>query len=259
LIVVRGEGDEAVATEVGPTGTVSNLDLLTDGAPRSLVVTPGGSTLVFSTTVDEAAVYTLPVGSQGPATPFALGVEGLIDHLDTDGGWVAGTVGDNSFLLDLSTGAVFLGPPGVRFSFDRTERVYLDPETAAFVEGTFFGYVVDASDSEIVFDEAEFLTGDDAAAAAEAAGEESPPPNDFFIRNTTDRTITLRLAPAVEVFVQAGFPEAGVGAERITLDEWLGLRRGEPLDFDWYGAGALPYSITVKNGRITVIDEVYLP
>jgi hypothetical protein len=261
LVVVRGAGGESLVTEVGSDGSTSTLDLLTDGAPRSVVLTPDGSTLVFSTDADDSDVYTLPVGSQGPAAAIPLPVEGPITRLDTDGEWVAGMVGDQSFLLDLNSGTAFVGPVGVRFTFDRSTRAYTGPGVDQIIDGRFFGWVRSAGAQSIEFDEAEFLTGEDAAAAAEAAGEESPPPNDFFIRNTTEDTTPIPLADDPDIRIQGNVLQAGIGLEPVTLAQWLLLLEGDTnaVDFEWYGAGALPYWITVEGGEVVAVEEVYLP
>ncbi len=261
MVVVRGAGGESLVTEVGSDGSTSTLDLLTDGAPLSVVLTPDGSTLVFSTDADDSDVYTLPVGSQGPAAAIPLPVEGPITRLDTDGEWVAGMVGDQSFLLDLTSGTAFVGPVGVRFSFDRSTRAYTGPGVEQIIDGRFFGWVRSAGAGSIEFDEADFLTGEDAAAAAEAAGEESPPPNDFFIRNTTEDTTPIPLADDPDIRIQGNVLQAGIGLEPVTLAQWLLLIEGDSsvIDFEWYGAGALPYWVTVQGGEIVAVEEVYLP
>lgn len=261
LVVLRGSGGESLVTEVGSDGSTSTLDLLTDGAPRSVVLTPDGSTLVFSTDADDIDVYTLPVGSQGPAAAIPLPVEGPITRLDTDGDWVAGMVGDQSFLLDLTSGVAFVGPAGVRFTFDRSTRAYTGPGVEQIIDGRFFGWVRSAGAETIDFDEAEFLTGEDAAAAAEAAGEESPPPNDFFIRNTSEHTIAIPITGNPDIRIQGDVLQAGLGLEPVTLAQWLLLLEGDTdvIDFDWYGGGALPYWITVEGGQVVAVEEVYLP
>ncbi len=261
LVVLRGSGGESLVTEVGSDGSIGTLDLLTDGAPRSVVVTPDGSTLVFSTDADDTSVYTLAVGSQGPASAIPLPVEGPITRLDTDGDWAAGMVGDQSFLLDLASGVAFVGPEGVRFTFDRSSRAYTGPGVERIIDGRFFGWVRSAGAGAIEFDEAEFLTGEDAAAAAGAAGEESPPPNDFFIRNTTEDTTPLPLAEDPDIRIQGNVLQAGIGLEPVRLAQWLLLLEGDTsvIDFEWYGAGALPYWITVEGGKVVALEEVYLP
>jgi hypothetical protein len=262
LLVVRGTGGEAVVNVVSGSEPSRALDLLTDGNPVSAVVTPDGATMVFSTDVEgEATVYTLPLGSQGPAAAHPLSVEGRVSGLDTDGDWVAGQVDDRSFLLDLGTGSVFVGPPNVRFVFDRADRNYVGPGVDRVLDGRFFGFVRSADGEAVVFDEAEFLTGEDAARAAEDAGEESPPPNDFFIRNSRDETQSIPLSADPDVRIQGDVLQAGIGLEPVTLAQWLLLLEGDTsvIDFDWYGAGALPYWITIESGRIVAIEEVYLP
>ncbi len=262
LLVIQGTGAEALASLVDRQGRSARLDLLADGNPVSAVLSPDGGSMFFSTDAsDDGVVYTLAIGSQGPAAPFPLDLPGPVTRLDTDGVWVAGIAGRNAFLLDTSTGDVFPGPSDVRFVFDRTDRTYLGSGATRIIDGRFFGWVRSATPGSIQFDEAEFLTGDDAAVAAEAAGEESPPPNDYFIRNTSEDTSRIPVAEGVEVRVQASYPEAGVDWESVTREVWLRLLAGDlsAVDFEWYGQGTLPYWITIEEGEAILLEEVYLP
>ncbi len=262
LLVIQGTGAEALASLVDRQGRSARLDLLADGNPVSAVLSPDGGSMVFSTDAsDDGVVYTLAIGSQGPAAPFPLGLPGPVTRLDTDGEWVAGLAGRTAFLLDTSTGDVFPGPSDVRFVFDRTDRTYLGSGATRIIDGRFFGWIRSATPGSIQFDEAEFLTGDDAAAAAEAAGEESPPPNDYFIRNTSEDTTRIPVSDDVEVRVQASYPEAGVDWESITREQWIRLLAGDlaAVDFEWVGQGTLPYWITIEEGEAILLEEVYLP
>jgi hypothetical protein len=262
LLVVAGTGAEAVARVVDATGEGSVVDLLADDPPAGAVVTPDGGTAVFTTT-SPGIVFTLALGSQGPATQHRVG-EGTVSGLDTDGRWVAGLIDTDgtatSFILDLTTDEVIVGPAGVRFTFARDDRRY-PAGGGEVVDGRFFGFLPEVTADRVSIDYAEFLTGEEAAAAAEAAGEESPPPNDFFIRDDDPAVVDIPLAPDANVRLQANFPEAGIGLEPVTVEQWLGLRAGDTavVDFEWYGAGSLPYRITVRAGVVVAVEEVYLP
>jgi hypothetical protein len=48
-----------------------------------MVVTPDGGIMVFSTTVASGTVFTLPIGSQGPAAAHSLPRNGPVTNLDT--------------------------------------------------------------------------------------------------------------------------------------------------------------------------------
>jgi hypothetical protein len=262
LLTIRGTGEEAVASLVTRTGQSIRLDLLAPGNPVSAVLTPDGREMVFSTDdSDEALVYTLAVGSQGPAAAHRLGVDGRVERLDTDGTWASGVIDDTPFLLDLMGGEVYFGPDGVRFAFDRSDRALARTSEQVHLDGRFFGYIRSAREGSIRFDEADYLTGEDAAEAAEAAGDESPPPNDFYIRNTSEETERIPLADDVEIRIQANIPEAGVGVESVTVDQWLRLLEGDDsvVDFEWYGQGQLPYWITIEGGEAVLLEEFYLP
>jgi hypothetical protein len=261
MLVVRRGPTGPIAEVVDATGAPRPLDLLTDGAARSMVVTPDGGIMVFSTTVASGTVFTLPIGSQGPAAAHSLPRNGPVTNLDTDGTWVSGKVGEESFLLDLTSGATFTGPAAVRFSFDRDTRSYVGAGMDRIIDGRFFGYVRSVTANAVVFDEAEYLTGADAAAAAEAAGEESPPPNDFFIRNTDTATKRIPISDDPDVRIQGDVPQAGIGLEPVDLRQWVSLLAGDTdaIDFAWYGQGTLPYWITIADGTIDSVEEVYLP
>jgi hypothetical protein len=262
LLIVRGTGAEAVASLVTRTGQAIRLDLLASGNPISAVLTPDGSQIAFSTdATDDATVYTLAVGSQGPAAAHPLGIQGQVDRLDTDGSWVTGAVDDTPFIVDLSSGEVFFGPERVRFAFDRGARTLAQTPTSTPEAGRFFGFIRSAREGSIRFDEADYLTGEAAAEAAEEAGDESPPPNDFYIRNTSEETRRIPLAEEVEIRVQASYPEAGVDWEAISIDQWLRLIEGDAtaVDFDWYGQGTLPYWVTIEDGSAVLLEEFYLP
>jgi hypothetical protein len=129
------------------------------------------------------------------------------------------------------------------------------------IDGRFFGYVRSVTATAVVFDEAEYLTGADAAAAAEAAGEESPPPNDFFIRNTDTATKRIPISDDPDVRIHGDVPQAGIGLEPVDLRQWGSLLAGDTdaIDFAWYGQGTLPYWITIADGTIDSVEEVYLP
>lgn len=262
LVMIRGVGVGSGAFLIDAQGRSIRLDLLADGDPVSAVLSPDGTSIVFSTDAgEEAVVYTLALGSQGPAAPFPLGIDGPVTRLDTDGSWVSGLVDDRSFLLDTGTREVFVGPQNVRFTFDRHDRSYLGSGVEPIAEGRFFGWIRSATAGSIQFDDADYLTGEDAAEAAEAAGDESPPPNDIYIRNPSEETRRIPLADDVEIRVQASYPEAGVDWEAISREQWLRLLSGDTsaVEFQWYGQGTLPYWVTVANGEAVLAEEVYLP
>ena len=111
----------------------------------------------------------------------------------------------------------------------------------------------------------EMLTGDEAVAAARedgVIGEDEDLPNDFYIRDLEEET-TLPVAPDASVVLQACYENGPcVTTETVDLDTWSVLLGGEEdpgLDWQWYGAGLLPYRWHVADGTVVLVEEQYLP
>jgi hypothetical protein len=148
------------------------------------------------------------------------------------------------------------------------------PDTSGTTSGTTtqtqaggeqFGYIRSVSTAgpaaTLAFDEAEFLTGEEAQRAAEEdgvvqAGE--PVPNDYYIRNPDKTTQTLPIAT-----------DAKITARRCSL-----CRKGQPGDLedflasfmktgqtyaDPYRGAKSQYWLTIEDGTVVAIDEQYLP
>jgi hypothetical protein len=115
--------------------------------------------------------------------------------------------------------------------------------------GKWYGFVSAATSTAIDFDLACWYTGAAANAAAAADGEESPPPNDYYVRNESTRTRSVKVAPTATV---AWLPQPGnPAAEDVSYADWLADR--EARDFQpsaW---------LTIEGGQITHIEEQYTP
>jgi hypothetical protein len=131
--------------------------------------------------------------------------------------------------------------------------------------GEQFGYIRSVSTAgpaaTLAFDEAEFLTGDEAQRAAEEDGAVppgEPVPNDYYIRNPDKTTQTLPIAT-----------DAKITARRCSL-----CRKGQPgnlEDFlasfmktgqtyaDPYRGAESQYWLTIEDGTVVAIDEQYVP
>ncbi|HZD17146.1 MAG TPA: hypothetical protein VE669_03290 [Actinomycetota bacterium] len=130
-------------------------------------------------------------------------------------------------------------------------------------DGRHFGFIkrVDVRNRVIVFDLAEFLTGDEANEAAAEHGDETPVPNDYYIVNDNPRLRTLPLSPDL----------------RLRLIDWnhccdlsldgdlevfaRAIAEGEPVADGsalYYGAWS-PYWLEVEDGAVVMIEEQYLP
>jgi hypothetical protein len=128
-----------------------------------------------------------------------------------------------------------------------------------------FGYIRSVSTAgptaTLAFDEAEWLTGEEAQRAAEEDGAVppgEPVPNDYYVRNPDKATETLPVAA-----------DADITARRCEL-----CRKGKPgnvADFlaafmktgqtyaDPYRGADSQYWLTIEDGTVVAIDEQYTP
>ena len=119
-------------------------------------------------------------------------------------------------------------------------------------DGSFPGFI-QVSETEVIVDRIEILSGVEAAAARADDGE--PPVEDGldipYLRNRNDRLRTLPVADDVVVVVY----DCSQACEHI---EWSydDLVAGTPLP---YGSSEIPFTLTVRDGRVVEIAEVYLP
>lgn len=131
-------------------------------------------------------------------------------------------------------------------------------------DGQHFGFIRAFTDnnSAIDFDDAEWLTdkaAQDAAIAAGACTEETREeclPNNFFINNESKITERVPVGSNAKVIMQTWkMEETGqITSKEITLAELASV-----LNIPTMHWSQLPYEITIMNGEIVLIDEVYLP
>lgn len=140
-----------------------------------------------------------------------------------------------------------------------------------------FGFLEEVSDSEVVVDYAQWLTGEEAALAAYEDGwidsVEEGVPNDYYIRNVNPRLRTHPLAEDVAVWLMTSV-EGPVGAVEVSLDEWLalfddGVPWGEdheypsfgPPHHGYLGAASIyaPYWLVLLDGEVIAIEQQYIP
>jgi len=131
-------------------------------------------------------------------------------------------------------------------------------------EGRHFGYIKSVDDGHLtlVFDRAQFFTGEAANDAAHEDGvipEDVPVPNDVYIRNVNPQLRTVPIASDVQILI-------------VNWDNCCGLIHGELAPFAHgfeepggktttgnYRGGFSPYWLTVNDGRIAAIEEQFLP
>lgn len=119
--------------------------------------------------------------------------------------------------------------------------------------GTMMGFITRAAQDMITFDEIEVLSGEDAAAARAADGE--PPVEEGvdvpYLRNPTVEAYEIPVAADVRVQVYDCSAEC-----RLVDWSYRDLAGGAPLPD---GSPESPFTVTVHNGDVVEITEIYLP
>jgi hypothetical protein len=106
---------------------------------------------------------------------------------------------------------------------------------------------VDSGGRTVTFDLIQFYQGEQAAIEAAKDRQESPPPNDFYIRNVNSRLRTLPVAADATITVNGLL--ATQTDTPVTLAKLASLTRSySPV-----------FRITVRNGQVVKIAEVWLP
>jgi hypothetical protein len=137
-------------------------------------------------------------------------------------------------------------------------------EPVVFIDGEHFGFIRAFTDNNTAFDfdSAIWLSGKDGKDAAIAAGvctEETRTDclnNDYFIENTSIKSVRVVVSPDVQVFMQTlKMEETGEVTEReISLENFAELVNDEALYWN-----SLPYKITILDNSVIKITEVYVP
>lgn len=140
-----------------------------------------------------------------------------------------------------------------------------DTTTQEQATGERFGYIRSVSTAgpaaTLTFDEAEFLTGDEAQRAAEQDGVVAPGgrvPNDYYIRNPDTSTETLRVATDAKITARR-CPLCRKG-QSGNVDDFLGsfMKTGQTYADPYRGAES-QYWLKIEDGAVVAIDEQYLP
>lgn len=124
-----------------------------------------------------------------------------------------------------------------------------------------FGFITNVEGNTITFDEARWLTGKEGEDAAIAAGlcteatRAECLPNDFYILNDTTTTQPLTLADDVVIAMATLNMETdGVKETQISPDDFSQLINNPTQHWS-----KLPYQMIVEDGKITILEEVYVP
>ena len=133
-------------------------------------------------------------------------------------------------------------------------------KSSALEDGEHFGYIRALNGVEMNFDEAEFLTGDEANQAAIEDGfieEGDTVPNDYYIRNEEKTVARLRISRDVTILVETSSMDGMVGPAPADVSWlWCALVSKDPRQA---GHAHSPYWIEVTDGVVTRIEEQYLP
>jgi hypothetical protein len=128
-----------------------------------------------------------------------------------------------------------------------------------------FGYIRSVSTmgpvATLAFDEAEFLTGDEAQNAAEEDGvvpPGEPVPNDYYIRNPDKTTRTLRIADDAKITAKRC--QLCRGGKPGELGPFLAsFSKGRQTFAGPYRGKYSLYWLTIEDGEVVTIDEQYVP
>jgi hypothetical protein len=129
-----------------------------------------------------------------------------------------------------------------------------------------FGYIRSASTAgpaaTLAFDEAEFLTGEEAQRAAEEDGQVQagePVPNDYYIRNPDKSTETLRIASDAKITARRC--HLCRNGQDGNLEDFLAafMEPGEKTYAQPYRGADSQYWLTIEEGAVVAIDEQYVP
>lgn len=135
------------------------------------------------------------------------------------------------------------------------------PSSAPIKQFTFIKDITNTSGkTTISADYAQMLTGDAAAKAAKANGDESPPPNDYYIVNANKKVRVLPVKAGIQVTLTSKDDgTVDTNGYKVSLgqyQDWMSGMGGR--DFENI-LKAVPYYITIKNGVVIAIEEVFLP
>src|SRR5262245_64633258 len=128
-----------------------------------------------------------------------------------------------------------------------------------------FGYIRSVSTAgpaaTLAFDEAEFLTGQEAQRAADEDGliqPGEPVPNDYYIRNPDKSTQTLPIAN--DAMITAHRCSLCRNGQPGNLEDFLAsfMKTGQTFEDPYRGAEGL-YWLTIEDGTVVAIDEQYVP
>jgi hypothetical protein len=127
-------------------------------------------------------------------------------------------------------------------------------------DGRHFGYITAIEGIAIDFDEAEFLTGEEANARARedgAIGPDETVPNDYYIDDNNASVRGMSISRTVEVLLETVHRDGMPGLARWEYPELVCMFESDVI---WDRANVeSPFWITVQEGLVTKIEQQFLP
>ena len=157
-----------------------------------------------------------------------------------------------------ASAAAGLGPAKTTTTTSAAPAVAKDPVVLADGRHAVYLTHLDVDRRTLTFDKIDFLTGE---AAKKEYQKQNPaetdgPPDDYMIVNNNSLIRTLPIAPGATVLIVDSSGDGGVGTKKTTLaalPAYFAKNKGDK--YLWYD----PFWLTVKNGRITRMEEQFLP
>ena len=165
-----------------------------------------------------------------------------------------------ALLLSLALVAAACGGGGDENAASESESPLTAPSPAEH-----FGYIRSVSTAgpaaTLAFDEAQFLTGQEAQKAAEEDGAVEPGeavPNDYYIRNQDKATRTLRIANDAKITAKR-CPLCRHGRPGELGSFLASFIEGRQTYADPYRGKYALYWLMIEDGEVVAIDEQYVP
>jgi hypothetical protein len=143
---------------------------------------------------------------------------------------------------------------------------------SAILDGEQFGFAVGVTGTDLLFDQAEWLSGDAALQIARAEGAIGPDEllsDPFYISDPEEDPVRLEVDPAAEFTLLVADAEGSPVGKTISLAEFVSLWAGNEDGSAYYSGlpvqpnGSLtvrvPMTLTVVGGKVTGGIEQYMP
>jgi hypothetical protein len=172
---------------------------------------------------------------------------------ETTGSVDAAVSGDATITAGEATQTISSEPEGGDYDPDYDPNAY--PPVIEQQTGAIVGVAATGGSYVLSIDFVQFLTGTEAADAAEAHGDEVPA-NDFYVVNDNPkvREYPMQAGLTVRVTTNANGTVDPAG-HYMSLADWASAVNGSGGDA--YQSGT--YILTITNGVVTAIEQLYLP